>query len=87
LPHLRIYTNESGTVSAKTAGGSDEVNGQRETENDKDHSYKVAESIKREPIAISSFINCDIFMQIDSKVLQRENQTFLFCLDISPFLH
>jgi hypothetical protein len=28
LPHLKIYTKESGTVSVKTTGGRDEANGQ-----------------------------------------------------------
>jgi hypothetical protein len=40
LPYLKIYTKESGTVSVKITGGSNEVNAQRETESDKDHSGK-----------------------------------------------
>ena len=47
LHHLKIYTKESGTVSVKTAGGSDEVNGKRETESDKDHSGTISESIEK----------------------------------------
>jgi hypothetical protein len=47
LHHLKIYTKESCTVSVKAAGGSNEVNGKRETESDKDHSGTISESIEK----------------------------------------
>jgi hypothetical protein len=47
LPHLKIYTKKSVTVSLKTEGGSNEINGQRETKSDKDHSGKISEGIEK----------------------------------------